>query len=235
MGRKIKNIMGSEQGATSVLVVFMMIVLVTLGAFAITSARVNYRFSETAVEWNQMFYALDSLGEGYLRDVDEKLARAQTRAVAYFVKEEYAAESPAADIPVYIHDEIHAAWLESDDKTAALQEGAESLYKDLVFDMLWDLTGEYPGMNLQYGEQISADVEFTAMPDETELGITVSVAVQPFTNYAVMAEDGDNVVVENIITDAPRFRINEWRQWQVPPESDYTPSLFDFDFFDFPG
>jgi len=65
--------MKKNSGAVSVQAVFMMLVLVTLGAFAITSARVNYVFSMKALEWNRMYYALEDKAERFVKEVDSAL------------------------------------------------------------------------------------------------------------------------------------------------------------------
>ena len=67
-------------GAVSIQVVFMMLVLVTLRAFAIVSARVNYNFSVKALEWNRMYYALEDQAERYVMSVDNALKNAGATA-----------------------------------------------------------------------------------------------------------------------------------------------------------
>jgi len=79
---KVERIM-NKKGATSILVIFMMIVLVTLGAFAITSARVNLKFADKALEWDKMYYSLDDRAEEYLKDVDVQLAKAEKLTMEY--------------------------------------------------------------------------------------------------------------------------------------------------------
>jgi len=71
--------MKGNSGAVSVQAVFMMLVLVTLGTFAITSARVNYTFSLKALNWNKMYYALEDKAERYLKDVDAVLINASEK------------------------------------------------------------------------------------------------------------------------------------------------------------
>jgi hypothetical protein len=75
----VKAVKNSE-GATSVLVIFMMIVLVTFGAFAITSAHVNLKFSHSAQDWTKMYYSMDAEAQAFLFDLDACLAEAAYRA-----------------------------------------------------------------------------------------------------------------------------------------------------------
>ncbi|MDR1914099.1 MAG: hypothetical protein LBQ68_06420 [Clostridiales bacterium] len=73
------KLINDESGATSVLILFMMITLVTLGAYSITSAHVNYIFCQKAVEWNQNYYECDKAGERFLADIDSALNEAERR------------------------------------------------------------------------------------------------------------------------------------------------------------
>ena len=68
----------SKGGAVSIQVVFLMLVLVTMGAFAIVSARVNYNFSLKALEWNRMYYALEDMAEQFVMFVDGLIEKAET-------------------------------------------------------------------------------------------------------------------------------------------------------------
>ena len=70
---KYKKQLKNNSGAVSVQAIFMMLVMVTLGAFAITSARVNYTFSMKSLEWNRMYYALEDKAEHYVGEVDRLL------------------------------------------------------------------------------------------------------------------------------------------------------------------
>lgn len=74
---------GGEKGAASILVILMLLVLVTLGAFAVTSASANLKFSRKAAEWNEAYYELDAMGEQFLAAFDGKLAEAESAARQY--------------------------------------------------------------------------------------------------------------------------------------------------------
>lgn len=78
---RFKNLAADQKGAASILIIFMMLILVSLGAFAITSANANYKLSQRALEWNVMYYDLDAKGEEFLSALDEKLAEAEMMAL----------------------------------------------------------------------------------------------------------------------------------------------------------
>jgi hypothetical protein len=63
----------------------MMLILVTLGAFAITSAVANHTFSIKAHDWNVMFYALEDQAEHYVKDVDALLIEAAGSGGDYII------------------------------------------------------------------------------------------------------------------------------------------------------
>ena len=78
--RKIKYLLGNENGASSVLVVFMMILLVTLGAFSISAANVNLKLCQKALNWNKAFYHLDGAGEEFRYEINLLLLEARNKA-----------------------------------------------------------------------------------------------------------------------------------------------------------
>ncbi|MDR1066165.1 MAG: hypothetical protein LBL35_01845 [Clostridiales bacterium] len=69
-----------EDGAASVLVVFMMIALVTLGAFSITSALSNLRLAVRNAEWIAAYYEIEDKAEEYLVELDQILADCAEKA-----------------------------------------------------------------------------------------------------------------------------------------------------------
>ena len=77
----MKYFINDEKGATSVLVIFMALVLVTLGAYSISSANVNYTFSSRAHGWKQAYYECDAKAEAFLMDADIALAEAEKKTV----------------------------------------------------------------------------------------------------------------------------------------------------------
>lgn len=77
VGSRMKNKIWSQAGATSVLVVLMMSVLVTLGAFAISAAHANYVLGRKSLSWNVSYYKVEAMAEQFLRDVDGQLLLAE--------------------------------------------------------------------------------------------------------------------------------------------------------------
>ena len=120
----MKGAIKRNGGAVSIQVVFMMLVLVTLGAFAIVSARVNYNFSVKALEWNRMYYALEDKAERFVMAVDGLLKNAGDTANR--TGGEYTAEYVKAAL-----DELSALIILY--PGAAVQQKDDGLYAEMNF------------------------------------------------------------------------------------------------------
>lgn len=94
--------MKKRKGASTVLVLFMIVVLVTLGFFTIMSATLNYKLSLKASAWNKAYYELDSQGEAIVAEIDNYLYLAEQDSVKYFMQAEYKNETTKL-----ISDDIH--------------------------------------------------------------------------------------------------------------------------------
>ncbi|MDR2939684.1 MAG: hypothetical protein LBV08_05115 [Clostridiales bacterium] len=71
-----------KKGASSVLVVFIMIIFVTIGAFVILSANVNLNFSKKVEAWNKDYYLLEEESERFIAAVDSMLLETENEAAA---------------------------------------------------------------------------------------------------------------------------------------------------------
>ena len=79
---KNRHMLASESGASSVLVIFMMLVLSALGTFAMASAKVNCAYSRRAMDWTAAYYEADALAEEFLARLDARLAAARVSALS---------------------------------------------------------------------------------------------------------------------------------------------------------
>ena len=71
------GIIENEKGATSVFVIFMMLVLVTFGTFSIVAVKADIKFGKKAMDWNRRYYEIDSMGEEFICKVDMALHDAE--------------------------------------------------------------------------------------------------------------------------------------------------------------
>ncbi len=83
--------MKKRKGASTILVLFMVIVLITLGLFTIVSANVNYKLSQKSDGWSSTYYDLVKVCEFNLGKVEEILLLSEQEAVKKTI-ETYSAE-----------------------------------------------------------------------------------------------------------------------------------------------
>jgi len=219
----MKKWFDNEDGATSVLIVFMMIVLVTLGAFALTSANVNIKFSRKAAAWSQIYYTLDAQGERYVQAVDAALANAEAQAADYIGKQGYAmaqydglpAETQAAAAKMW-----HAA-----ETQESLQGIFALVYESLAVEALAALTATPPNAGTAdwqgTGPGVSIDFAAADAPDyHLRVGLRI---VAPGYDFTLVS---GGVMLQRQ-PDAARYAVAEWYQWQVPQEYDDTQEVWD--------
>jgi hypothetical protein len=183
-----KQPLSSESGATSVLVVFMMTVLVTIGAYSIVSAHVNYSFSQRAIAWNKDYYSCDYLAEGFLKDLDLELAEAERRT---------------ADLAI-------SGGLSMDGMSAGeAYEALDEIYKGFVRSGVEKLKDDYPGLEHQEEER-EISINFS-LGDGANGNLRARIRVAPLA-FGVSAENGVVTATKN--SRAKRCQILKWEQWQ---------------------
>lgn len=75
--------MKSTKGASSVLVILMMVVLIALGLAALTTSLAAMRLGDKSGEWNRQFYLLDAKAGMDLATIDGYIAAADIEAKEY--------------------------------------------------------------------------------------------------------------------------------------------------------
>ena len=213
--KNIFRILKNEDGATSVLVIFMMIVLVTLGAFAITSARVNYRFSLKARDWNNSFYALDSQAENYVKSIDKALLSAEKIVIDYYAKSLGFLEDNHAGIPFDVQSRIF-----SDVNRALSGQGFAKLDLNEIYMLEASKAVHglgYPHTVIEDDDGITVEINFSEDSEENanavEIGspnVYIKLKILPLNYDIYYASD----VVTGEIIPGGRFEVLQWNQWQ---------------------
>ena len=72
MNRNIR--MGVSAGGPTIITIFVVLSLTTLGTLALTTAQADLRLTEKTAAYEMEYYLTDSLGEEFLAQVDEILA-----------------------------------------------------------------------------------------------------------------------------------------------------------------
>ena len=82
---KIRN----EKGASSVLVMLILIVLVSLGLAALTTSLASMRLGDKSAEWHMAYYELDRMAEKRVAAIDDAISDARASAETYMVSRLY--------------------------------------------------------------------------------------------------------------------------------------------------
>jgi hypothetical protein len=230
MFNKIKIQLISNEGATSILVLFTMIILITLSAFAFSSANINYKFSKKAVLWEKNYYNLDSEGERYLMDVGIALKRAELKAIDYMLLGGYQHFS-FEDIDEFVQSEFHKFSLNANSNESSLKIISHRIYAYYAYIEINKLRDEYDNLIITplktdgLIESLSTEINLSLknITDDESFNdnffLKIELAIMPF-NYSVketknvinIARDNTNVDISKN-TDSTRYKIIEWAQW----------------------
>jgi hypothetical protein len=207
------------RGAASVLVIFFMLVLVTMGIFAIASSNANYRLSQRALSWHTMYYELDARGEEYVALIDRELSEAEARAREYVINK--------TGLP----DDLKEAVEQSSDESTAFNR----VFLYWAHILLEESFFFYPNINIYtFGSYPLINglwIQFTfqsALPANENNFLYISVDVDPARFIEVSGGDlsvtwpGDR-----------RYAISDWYEYQIvePPSTGVAvwDGVFDFD------
>jgi len=197
----VKQFFADESGASSVLIIFMMLVLVTLGAYSISSARINYVFSRKSLEWNQNYYECDLEAERFLMVLDRALAESEWETVEGAVGNRNTGANTINGIS---------------------QENAgdvlNRLYKTNVVEKLLAISVQYADMKVQTEGPV---VSMTILNDNS--AIDLKIAVLPFRYTYESVENS----VKGVLDDMKRYSVLEWRQRQITADDDLLRPLWD--------
>lgn len=228
----MKKLLSDRQGATSVLVIFMMIVLVVFATLAFTTSYANYRLSQKSAVITQENYMLDALAMRMTMKVDICLADAETRAQEAMTGN--ALEGRIEGLTAAQGAQIRRR-VESDGAGFA-QELMNRLYLRYALEEIQALTDEYKGIKVQLGEGYE-DGDFLDItrpaPDAQAVRVTMAlttggevgdkqldvVLALPPLDYELKAT-GASVTGERAEGFLKRYRIDSWKQWQIPFEYD---------------
>ena len=218
----LKHIVMDEEGSTSVLVILMMIVLVSLGYFAIASANSNIKLSNNSQDWGKKYYYLDGEAEAFTAHVDSLLFNAQLLTNDYFDTRQYL-ELTHPDLPLPMHMVITDGYEDAWDKEFFLEESMDTLFYFYADKELAKLSNTYPNAVVSclrdgdYVWGIICDITLDHM-ESPDYHLNVSVSVNSYSSYRYDQVNG---------TATRRYRITEWNQWQNLPLDEKSDQLWD--------
>lgn len=183
--------MKKRKGASSILVLFMVVVLITLGLFTIVSANINFRLSKKSVTWNQTYYELDSLCEEKLGLIDKALFEAEQEAVKKISEnlEQYTKEN--------VYEELNNEY----------KKISENKLKNLEFNNSEVTIGTFEDTTIDYLE--FGFVEKSLSDENYQINVQLKIKdILYDTNI-----NGGNIELKKIYNEN-RYDIIKWKQYQ---------------------
>lgn len=72
----INKMLGSKRGASSIMVMLMLVVLVVFGIAALTTALSNIRLGQKVVDWNENYYTAEGIANERYAVIDDAVRQA---------------------------------------------------------------------------------------------------------------------------------------------------------------
>ena len=200
-----------ESGSASILIVLMMIVLVSMGYFAIATANANSRLGDAAFLQNRKFYYLDGQGRRFVAHVDTLLLEAQ-RLANYYFESGSQRNFTHADLPVEMQTLIREGYGAAANRADFVEEIIDRLFFFYAAKELARLNEFYPGAVVTVlGEDfnimgILCDINLTH-PLMAEYNLSITLSVLSHRDFRAEYKMGN--------TEAARYRITGWLKWQI--------------------
>ncbi len=199
-----------RQGASSVLILFTVVILITLGLFTVVSASVNYSHSLKSSSWIRSYYELDSYGEALLANVDNALFQAEQEAVNYIMTAEYLRDE-CETIPSKIHEVNKKLYNNNPENVYTV---LNNTYKTLAVSYLEPLEETYNGDVVAiYNEDGSVySLYFTSTLekyDNTPFKLNIKINIEDIL-YDISVNDG--IVSGKKIDFKKRYLVTKWEQ-----------------------
>lgn len=201
-----------RQGSSTILVLFMIVVLVTLGFFTIVSASLNYKLSLKTSQWNKSYYELDSKGEIIKAKIDEACYRAEQEAVKYVMVSGYNKKYSDVAIPEDIHNinkKLYAGNINN------VYDVLNNTYKSLANIYLKDVEDEFGGEVVTlYNEDGSVFSIYykniLQKDDDSTYKLDIKLNIQDIL-YDISIEP--NEVSGKKVDFKNRYSIEKWKQY----------------------
>lgn len=208
--------LAGEGGSASVLIILMMVLLISMGYFAIASAVANTRHSAGAAEWKSNFFYLDGQGEEFIAHVDRLLLSAQESANEYFLTGAYR-NFTHPDLVLEKQTFIQEGFANTAGREAFLEQVIDMLFFFYAERELRRLSDIYPGAVVSVLESdensfvtvrgLICDITLTH-PRSPGFHLSITVSVNSHSAFREEHRWGSR--------EASRYRITGWLQWQSP-------------------
>ena len=232
---KLKSLLISNRGSSSVLVILIMVMLVVLGLLALMSTWSELKLARKNASWSTAYYSLDSEAEARLAELDSCLQDADESAGNYIMTKDY--ERPESSyLPSALQQSVHNGW------QAAQSSGDEADFIDNLYGKLY-----YAYSIIRLNELTSFGFEVTSELDfdgDTQVFFTSTIlpkndAVKVFTTvHEDLSENGRSLMVGIALQPGSSgsdsatgmYHIVSWKE--IPKSFEYEDTL-DFEEIEF--
>ena len=229
-----------KRGASSVLIILMMVVLIVFGLAALTTSLATARLGDKANDWTGEYYVLEGDANEFLFELDGLLYDAETEAIEYIKQEQYAVTTETI-FPANIQETIYSNYTYIIPETSAaeyLSRVFEAAYYKSAVDVL---INAYPRAQFNYHggyiRQILEDEGFseilftmTISEKNSEFAKNLDITVKlTAPSYKISIEDG-KLSGTRARTFAGHYEILGWKEWQQ--YFDYSDKIEFEDIFD---
>lgn len=225
------RVLKDKKGATSVLVIFMMIVLVVFATLAFTTSYANYRLAVKAANVTAENYALDDLASQMLLKIDSALAEAETQAQATLSQGGVQGQVPGID-----HVQataIQTAYAGARVRNTFLDDLMARTYMHCAVQALSAMEEQYGGLymtlNAPYEDgnffdftrpapddgTLSMSIALTTGTEQGDKQLDVTIGILP-ARYQLSDEGSAGIHGMRAETYRSRYQIDVWKQWQIP-------------------
>ena len=200
----VKRLLQSNKGASLVLVMLMMVVLLVFGLAALTTSLSSLRLGGKAAEWQQSYYAMEEKAEKSVAAIDTALNKARAKAADY-VPEMKKARMALREGSVTLYDRIMNETDVSHARRAAFMLfAAQQLDKIDIDYKKNDMNAEYIMDNYECIETNPKIRFFVPQNGEDEKGLFVTLEI------SVLGQADETPASKG------RYRITEWREYKAP-------------------
>ena len=212
-----------NKGASSVLVILMMVVLALFGLSALTASLATVRLTEKSGNWAGEYYLLEAEAEKVVAQLDKVLHDAESRAVGYMEEKGFLEETGTV-LPADLQKIVYLSmteYLPDSGRDAYLGRVMEAVY---LLHAVNEIKMEFPGAELEYLDNIYGHVIEDEATSAVLFGITVSEETDEnaknidllieivFPGYSI--HFAGNEVSGTRLSGGLRYNIVEWREWQ---------------------
>jgi hypothetical protein len=214
----------NKEGASSVLIILIMVVLVVFGLAALTTSLAAVRLTDKSNEWSGEYYSLEGKAGNLLFEVDSILLKAENSAIDYIKNKEYLGNVPSL-FSEPIQEMVYKACnftLPESAKEEYLSRVMEAAFYKSAIDMLIE---KYPRAEYIYNSGIirqiledegAVNVFFstTITENDGEFAKNLDVKLKLTAPEYYIKISGGDVSGNRASTPMARYKIVSWKEWQ---------------------